>query len=52
MGVKLKVYLGICVEWFFLMVIGILGIFKVGVVYVFLDFSYFLECLVYMIFDV
>lgn len=41
MGVKFEILVGLCVEFFIKMMVGLLGIFKVGGVYFFIDFSYF-----------
>lgn len=50
-GVVVEVLVVIVVECFFDLVVGLLGIFKVGVGYLLLDLNYFVECLVYMLCD-
>lgn len=48
-GVEFGRLIGFCVECFVDFLVGIFGIMKVGVVYVFMDLKYFDEWVVYMV---
>lgn len=51
-GVWFDILVVLCVECLFDMVMVFVGVLKVGVVYLLVDFDYLVECIVYLLCDV